>query len=105
MMTALSILFLYVLPTIGLWKIFEKAGMRGWVALIPFVRWFGILKLLDRSYLWIFAFIFFFPVTHFVASVLVAWKFGKSTLFGVGIALLPGVFEPVLGFGDARYVR
>jgi Family of unknown function (DUF5684) len=104
MMTALSFLFLYVLPAIGGWKIFEKAGLPGWAALIPFFNWFGILKLLGRSYLWIFAFVFFYPVTHFVAAVLVSWKFGKSTLFGLGLALLPGLFVPWLGFSDARYL-
>ncbi len=100
----LSFLFLYVLPAIGGWKIFEKAGLPGWAALIPVLNWFGILKLLGHSYLWILAFIFFYPVTHFVAAVLVAWKFGKSTLFGLGMALLPGLFIPWLGFSDARYL-
>jgi hypothetical protein len=103
-MWLLSFLFLYLLPAIGGWKIFEKAGLPGWAALIPVINWFGILKLLGMSYLWILAFIFFYPVTHFVAAVLVAWKFGKSTIFGLGLALLPPLFVPWLGFGDARYL-
>jgi hypothetical protein len=105
MWTALSILFLYVLPVLGLWKVFEKAGISGWVALIPVLNWLGVLKLLGRSYLWVLCFIFFFPVTHVIASVLMAWRFGKSALFGLGIALVPGLFLPVLGYGDARYLR
>jgi hypothetical protein len=104
-MTALTILFFYVLPAAGGWKVFEKAGLSGWVALIPILNWFGILRLLGRSYLWILAFVFFYPVTHFIASVMVAWRFGKSTFFGLGIALLPFVFIPLLGFGGARYLR
>lgn len=102
--TALSLFFFFVLPAVGGWKIFEKAGMPGWVALVPVLNWFGVLKLLGRSYLWIVAFIFFYPVTHFVASVLVAWRFGKSALYGVGIALLPFIFVPLLGFSEARYL-
>jgi len=105
MLTFLSILFLYVLPGLGGWKVFEKAGVRGWVALIPILNWFGVLKLLGRSYLWVLCFVFFYPVTHFIAAVMVAWRFGKSTLFGLGIALLPGVFLPMLGFGQAEYQR
>jgi signal peptidase I len=104
-MTALSILFLYVLPAIGRWKIFEKAGVGGWVALVPGLSWLGTLKLLGRSYLWILCFIFFYPVTRVVASVLVAWQFGKSWLYGLGLAFAPFVFEPHLGLSDARYQR
>src|ERR1700761_734751 len=104
MTTALSFLFFFVLPAIGGWKVFEKAGLPGWAAWIPILNWFGLLKLLGRSYLWILAFIFFYPVTHFVASVLVAWRFGRSTLYGLGIALLPFRFVPLLGFGEARYL-
>jgi hypothetical protein len=105
MMTALSILFLYVLPALGLWKVFEKAGIAGWVALIPILNLFGILKLLGRSYLWIVFFVPFYPIAHFVASVLVGWRFGKSTIFGLGIAFLPGLFLPWLGYGEARYLH
>jgi hypothetical protein len=107
MMTALSILFLYVLPAIGRWKIFEKAGIAGWVALIPVLSWFGILKLLGRSYLWILFFIipFTYPVTRVVASVLVARRFGKGWVYGLGLAFAPFLFEPHLGLSDARYLR
>jgi|SRR6185437_6220764 len=104
MMWLLSVLFLYVLPAVGGWKIFEKAGIPGWAALIPGINLFGILKLLGMSYLWILAFIFCYPVAHFVAAVLVAWKFGKSTVFGLGLALVPPLFVPWLGFSDARYL-
>jgi hypothetical protein len=103
MITALSTLF-FVLTAIGGWKVFEKAGLPGWVALVPVLNWFGILRLLGRSYAWILFFIFFYPVTHFVVSVLVAWRFGKSALFGVGLAFLPFLFVPMLGFSDARYL-
>jgi hypothetical protein len=105
MTTALTILFFYVLPAVGGWKVFEKAGIAGWIAIVPILNWFGLLKLLGRSYLWVLCFVFFYPVTHFVAAVLVAWRFGKSTLFGLGLALLPFIFIPLLGFGDARYLR
>jgi hypothetical protein len=105
MMTALSILFVYVLPALGLWKVFEKAGITGWVALVPVLNLFGVLKLLGRSYLWIVPLVVFYPIAHFVAAVLLAWRFDKSAVFGLGIGFLPGVFLPWLGFGDARYVR
>ena len=103
--SALSFFFLWVLPHIGLWRIFEKAGMRGWVALIPILNLFGLLKLLGKSYLWILAFIPpLTPFALFFAAVMVAWRFGKGSLYGAGLFFLPFVFVPVLGFGDARYL-
>ena len=38
-----------------------------------------------------------------VASVDIAKSFGKGTGFGIGLALLPFIFYPILGFGDAQY--
>ena len=101
----LSFVFVVLIPAIGGWKIFEKANMPGWVALVPVLNCFGVLKLLGRSYLWIFAFLpFFYPVTHFILAVMVAWRFGKSALFGLGMAVLPMIFVPLLGFSEARYL-
>ena len=46
-------------------------------------------------------------VPMLVVAVLVgielAKKFGKDTRFGVGLALLPPVFFPMLGFGDGQF--
>ena len=104
--TVLSFFFLWVLPAIGGYKIFEKAGMPGWIALVPVLNLFGILRLLGRSYLWILAFIPpFTPFALFVVAVLVAWRFGRSSIFGVGLFFLPFVFVPLLGFSEARYLR
>jgi hypothetical protein len=104
MTTALSILF-FVLTAIGAWKIFAKAGLPGWVALVPVLNCFGVIKLLGKSYWWIVFFVpVIYPFTHFVLAVLVAWRFGKSALFGLGLAFLPFLFVPLLGFSDARYL-
>ena len=47
------------------------------------------------------------PVVGFVVwiivSIDVARHFGRGTGFGVGLALLPMIFYPVLGFGSDRY--
>lgn len=44
------------------------------------------------------------PFTHFVVTVLVALRFGKSALFGVGLYFLPMFFLPMVGLGEARYL-
>ena len=47
------------------------------------------------------------PLVSIVISIMinieVAKNFGKSTGYGLGLALLPMFFYPMLGFSDARY--
>ena len=50
----------------GLWKIFEKAGERGWKALIPFYNMYAWLKVLQRPAWWlIFVFMPFLAYSCF----------------------------------------
>jgi len=40
---------------------------------------------------------------YFLAMLSLAKKFGRSELFGVGIAIFPFIFLPVLAFGGSQY--
>ena len=42
-------------------------------------------------------------VMLFIINIEVAKKFGKDPLYGVGMALLPFIFLPMLAFGKAQY--
>ena len=94
-----------VLAIAGLWKTFEKAGQKGWFALIPFLNTYILIKLAGREGWWLI--LFFIPcvsiVVGFIVLIDVAAKFGKSVAYGVGLVLLPFIFFPMLGFGDAEY--
>jgi hypothetical protein len=37
-------------------------------------------------------------------AIALAEKFGKGAGFGIGLAFLPFIFYPILGFGSATYV-
>ena len=41
-----------VLPIIGMWLVFEKAGEKGWKAIIPFYNVYTMLKIGDRKQHW-----------------------------------------------------
>ena len=64
------------------------------------------MKIAGKPLWWII--LFLIPSVNFVISILVslgvAEKFGKSGGFGIGLAFLPFIFYPMLGFGDAQYV-
>lgn len=102
-------LFVTMVPVLivvaGLWKIFTKAGQPGWAAIIPVYNVFILLKIVGRPTLWLVGFLI--PIVNFVVTVLVtidlAKAYGKGVGYAIGMVLLPIIFFPLLGFGDARY--
>ena len=98
-------LSLVILVIAGFWKVFSKAGEPGWAAIIPLFNMYIILKIAGRPWWWLI--LYFIPIVSLViwvvVSVDIAKAFGKGTGFGIGLALLPFIFFPVLGFSDAQY--
>ena len=100
-------LVLLVAMIAGLWGIFTKAGQPGWASLIPIYNGIVLLQVAGRPIWWIL--LMLIPCVGFVVAIVVALdvakNFGKGTGFGIGLAFLPFIFYPVLGFGDAVYRR
>lgn len=102
-----SILYLALIIVIvaGMWKMFEKGGEPGWGAIVPFYNLYILTKMSGKEILWFI--LLLIPCVNIVASFIVnialAERFGKSAGFGIGMALFPFVFYPMLGFGNARY--
>ncbi len=98
-------LALLVLIIVGMWKVFTKAGKPGWAAIVPIYNIIVLLEVAKKPLWWIVLIII--PFVNFIAMILIcidlAKNFGKGGGFGVGLALLPFVFYPILGFGNARY--
>jgi hypothetical protein len=96
-----------VLMIAGMWKIFTKAGEPGWAAIVPIYNGIVLLKIAGKPAWWII--LFLIPVVSFIIAILVsievAKKFGQGTGYGIGLAFLPFVFYPMLGFGSAQYQR
>ena len=47
-------LLILLLPSVGLYKMFEKAGAPGWKAFIPFYNTYVMLELAERPKHWVF---------------------------------------------------
>src|ERR1700747_670255 len=94
-----------ILMSAALWKVFAKAGQRGWAAIIPIVNTYFLCKVAGRPGWWVI--LMFIPLVNFVIwiiiSIDVAKNFGKGTGFGVGVAFLSFIFVPILAFGSAQY--
>jgi hypothetical protein len=94
-------------PTIiGMWKIFVKAGKPGWAAIIPIYNFVVLLEIIGRPIWWVI--LALIPCVGLVVQIIIyldlAKSFGKGSGFGIGLVLLPFIFFPILGFGDARYL-
>lgn len=98
-------LVLVVLIIAGLWKIFTKAGKPGWAAIIPIYNLIVVLEIAGKPIWWII--LFLIPCVNLVMAILtymaLAKNFGKSEAYGLGLAFLPFIFVPLLGFSDAKY--
>lgn len=87
------------------WRIFTKAGQPGWAGLIPIYNYIVLMKIVGRPWWWIL--LFLVPIVNIVVLFIVyidlAKSFGRSTGFGVGLALLGIIFLPILAWGPATY--
>lgn len=101
----LGIIGLLLLSIIGFWMVFTKAGKPGWASLIPIYNVFVFVDIAGKPWWWVL--LFLIPIVNFIAIIIVsialAERFGKGTLYGLGIAFFGFIFLPMLGFGDAKY--
>lgn len=98
-------LVLIVVTFVAMWKVFEKAGEKGWKCLIPIYNTIILLKIVGREWWWIL--LMFIPFVNIVIWVIVMYDLSKSFGHGVGftfgLILLGFVFLLILGFSEDRY--
>lgn len=90
---------------IGMWKLYEKAGEKGWKCLIPIYNDYILYEIVYGNG-WKF-FLTLIPVLNMVVSIALIFRlaevFGKSTAFGVGLLFIPYIFILILAFDDSEY--
>ena len=118
----------FFVSAIGYFKMFKKAGQRGWFAFIPFLREYALFKMAWTVKAFIISTALLAVVQlcgesesillGLVVAVLgIAWivmqvklqmrvakSFGKGKLWGLGLFLVPFVTSLILGFGSAEYL-
>lgn len=101
------VLIVYVLFAIVTWKIFEKAGIKGWKSLIPIYNCYCLSKIaFNKGWYFIFMLItpiniLFIPVTCYKLSK----AFGKSNLFAVISIFFPYITNQIIAFDDSKYIN
>lgn len=94
-----------IIMTFSLWRIFEKAKVDGYKALIPI---YNIYIWIDIAELPIFLIpALFIPILNILIFYLVSFKlgslFGKNLFFKLGMCILPFIFYPILGLSKSLY--
>ncbi|HYG83489.1 MAG TPA: DUF5684 domain-containing protein [Verrucomicrobiae bacterium] len=97
---------------VGLWKIFEKAGQKGWKAIIPIYNLVTLFQIIGRSP-WLILIYLLTPipligaVAALILTIITTHDLSRSFGKGVGMTILnvlfPFIGYPILGFGDAVY--
>jgi len=128
---ALAMFFVmsYVLEVVACWRIFEKAGTRGWKSLIPVYSNYIRYKIAWRPrWFWVSAVLFIGSfalnillaegvlrdglslafggagtVLHLVGNFRLGRAFGRGVLFSAALAVFPPLFTLILGLGGAEY--
>ncbi|TRX72443.1 DUF5684 domain-containing protein [Carboxylicivirga sp. M1479] len=94
-----------VLVIAALWKVFEKAGKPGWACIVPIYNIIVLLEIVGKPVWWLF--LMLIPGVGIILAIwstnLLSKSFGQGVGYTLGLLLLPVVFYPILGFGDAKY--
>ena len=126
----LTILY-YLMLTIAQYRLFQKAGEKGWKALIPFYSIFVSHHLIGMRHIWFILDIIFWTIelilefiegtplwieeTFFSVALILTiiseilhimklcYCYTKTELFAIGLFLLPPVFSLILAFDKSEY--
>jgi hypothetical protein len=102
----LVVLLPFILIVGGMWKAFKKAGEPGWMAIIPILNIYIMIKISGNEWWWLLILIFV-PIANIIAwfkiNIDFAEAYGHGLGFGIGLALLNIIFIPIIGFGSSKY--
>ncbi len=114
LMVYLVIIFaIVILQIIAMWKLFTKAGEKGWKSIIPIYNFVILFKISGLSPWLLFVYLAaIIPFIGWIAPIalnaVLAYKlaksFGKDGGWAVGLYFLPSIFYMILAFGKASYV-
>lgn len=107
------ILAVYIIQIVAMWKLFGKAGEKGWKSIIPIYNLVILFKISGLSPWLILVYLAaIIPFIGWIAPIVItailsyklAKSFGKDSGWAVGLYFLPSIFYLILAFGKSEYV-
>ena len=98
-----------VFAIVSMWKVFKKAGKKGWEAIIPIYNMVVFFQICGiNPWILLLALIpiigqIILMVYLIIAYVRLAHAFGKSSGFAVGLIFLNIIFMAILAFDNSSY--
>ncbi len=99
------VIIIYVIDVVAIWKIFTKAGKRGWLSIIPVVN-----SVIMMEITWgrkIYFLLYLIPIVSIVIRLVTYHKlskaFGHRFLFTLGLWFFTPIFYWILGYGRSKY--
>ncbi len=99
----LIVILFFAASVVGLWRIFEKAGYQGWMAIVPFYNFYIWLKVIKKPLWWyifiVLPYINVFTLLLMVVETLKCFKKDGLGQQALGV-LFPFVYLPYLGLSS-----
>lgn len=102
----------FVIGALGLWKMFEKAGVEGWAGLIPLYRDYKLCdKVMGDPWYWLRTLWALVPIIGWVLAIYYEYQickataqaYGKPESWAWGYLFLGPVFWLITGFDQSQY--
>jgi signal peptidase I len=98
---AIIIIITTIITFIGLWKVFIKAGVKGWYSIIPFLNVWMVVKIINKKFWWfiycLIPFINIFVAMLIIIEIMKCFR-KNGLLIQIAGVLFPFVILPWLGF-------
>jgi len=104
---AIKIFLLFCVITIeSYWKIYKKAGKKGWASIVPIYNVIVLLEIVKKPTWWLI--LLLIPYVNIIFAIwvtnLLSKRFNKGEGFTIGLLFLPFIFYPLLGMSRAEYI-
>lgn len=106
-------LIVAILQIVAMWKLYTKAGEKGWKSIIPIYNMVVLYRICGITpWLLLVYLASFIPFVGWIVVLVLsiyqsnqlAKSFGKDIGYTVGLVLIPTVFYLILGLGNSQYV-
>lgn len=94
-----------ILTLVAEWMIFKKMGRQGWEGIVPFYNTYVLCQeLYGNGWKFLLLLIPIYNI-YFVIKMNIDWAkaFNQGVGFGIGLLLLPFIFQLILAFGGEQY--
>jgi hypothetical protein len=106
LLAGIILIVLFIITTIANWKIFIKAGEKGWKSIVPFYNAYTLFRIVNMSGWNVILLII--PILNIYILVKtyigLSRAFEKESTFAIGLIFLNPIYKCILAFGKCKYI-